>query len=127
MTTNWRRSSTCQGGGCVEVAGSSSCDSGACVEVALGGGLVRVRDSKNPSGPVLVYAADDFAVLVREATIRARPECVAMVGVGEPGGDLFAWVGRDDPWQPQMLLFTSAEIREFAAAYVERRGGGQRG
>lgn len=32
-----------------------------CVEVAhLGGGRVGVRDSKNPTGPTLVFASDDW-------------------------------------------------------------------
>ncbi|HWC84882.1 MAG TPA: DUF397 domain-containing protein [Pseudonocardiaceae bacterium] len=55
----WRKSSYSNGNGgeCVEVAWRKSTYSngngGACVEVALppGGGLIR--DSKNPSGPVL--------------------------------------------------------------------------
>ncbi|GAB2550832.1 DUF397 domain-containing protein [Nocardia heshunensis] len=44
---------------------SHSGSQGDCVEVAwLGGGAVGVRDSKNPTGPVLVFGAgqwDSFA------------------------------------------------------------------
>ncbi|WP_433731120.1 DUF397 domain-containing protein [Nocardia sp. CA-129566] len=36
--------------------------SGQCVEVAfLGGGRVGVRDSKNPSGPALVFTPGEWA------------------------------------------------------------------
>jgi hypothetical protein len=36
------------------------------VEVAAGGdGLVRVRDSKDPAGPVLAFAADEWAAFLR--------------------------------------------------------------
>ncbi|AVT33286.1 DUF397 domain-containing protein [Plantactinospora sp. BC1] len=38
---------------------------GACVEVAVGlPGAVGVRDSKDPSGPVLVFAADAWRAFV---------------------------------------------------------------
>lgn len=106
MTLNWRR--------------SSRCDSGCCVEVALGEGLVHVRDSKNPSGPVLVYAADDFAVLVREAIWQPRPQCVALLGGVDETDHLYAWVGKDAQWHVQVLLFAPDEIREFGQA--ARRG-----
>ena len=36
---------------------SRSGDLGACVEVALARGIVGVRDSKDPGGPVLVFPA----------------------------------------------------------------------
>ncbi len=35
---------------------SYSAQNGCCVEVATGAGLVDVRDSKNPRGPVLQFA-----------------------------------------------------------------------
>ena len=38
-----------------------SVNNGACVEVAdLPGGLVGVRDSKNPSGPVLSFSTSEW-------------------------------------------------------------------
>jgi hypothetical protein len=40
---------------------SHSHDNGACVEVALGSGWVAVRDSKDPSGPALVFHPSTFA------------------------------------------------------------------
>ena len=41
-----------------------------CIEVAEGvTGVVPVRDSKNPSGPVLVFPADAFASFV--ASVKA--------------------------------------------------------
>jgi len=36
---------------------------GRCVEVARGVGAVGVRDSKGPSGPVLAFAPDRWALL----------------------------------------------------------------
>jgi hypothetical protein len=45
----WRKSSYSgsNGGGCVEVAGNLS-------------GVVAVRDSKDPAGPVLAFTPDDW-------------------------------------------------------------------
>ncbi|MFF9690419.1 DUF397 domain-containing protein [Streptomyces sp. NPDC014623] len=49
----WRRSS------------HSNQDGGACIEVADGfAAVVPVRDSKNPRGPVLTFAQDDWTVFV---------------------------------------------------------------
>ncbi|MGI5218499.1 DUF397 domain-containing protein [Nocardia sp. CA-290969] len=43
-----------------------------CVEVAhLGGGMVGVRDSKNPSGPALVFAPAQWDAFLTETTARA--------------------------------------------------------
>lgn len=61
----FRKSTSCSGGACVEVAfeRSSFCGNGACVEVARPQGSVLVRDGKDPGGPVLTLDAegwDDF-------------------------------------------------------------------
>lgn len=48
----WRKSTYSNGGG------------GACVEVAHTPRVVAVRDSKNPTGPALVFAPATFAALV---------------------------------------------------------------
>ena len=57
MQPSWVKSSfSFSNGNCVEVAfqRSSRCQNGECAEVAhLRGGEVLVRDSKNPTGPVL--------------------------------------------------------------------------
>jgi hypothetical protein len=48
----------------------AACDGGSCVEVALLQ-LVAVRDSKNPSGPVLVFTMaewTDFTQGVKQGT-----------------------------------------------------------
>jgi Domain of unknown function (DUF397) len=37
---------------------------GDCVEVAFVDGVVGVRDSKNPTGPVLVFTGDEWAVFI---------------------------------------------------------------
>lgn len=65
MAVRWRKSSrsTDTGSNCVEVAqwrkSSRSDDTdGACVEVASTNPAVAVRDSKNPDGPKLVFAAE---------------------------------------------------------------------
>jgi hypothetical protein len=46
-------------------------NNGDCVEVALADGKVLVRDSKNPSGPVLEYPAE-----VWRNFVEARPAFV---------------------------------------------------
>lgn len=51
-TARWRKS-------------SRSSASNTCVEVAFVGPAVGLRDSKNPSGPVLVLPADCFTHLLR--------------------------------------------------------------
>jgi hypothetical protein len=50
---------------------------GHCVEVAAGGGVVRVRDSKDPAGPVLAFSPGQWAGFLRgisggEFPLRAR-------------------------------------------------------
>ncbi|WP_433228123.1 DUF397 domain-containing protein [Actinomadura formosensis] len=51
-TTTWRKSSHSAGTG------------GECVELASAPGIIAVRDSKNPDGPKLLIARDEFAALV---------------------------------------------------------------
>ncbi|MGY5071920.1 DUF397 domain-containing protein [Streptomyces griseus] len=62
-TATWRKSS------------HSNQDGGACVEVADGfTAVVPVRDSKNPSGPVLMFAAggwSSFVTAVRDGELSA--------------------------------------------------------
>ncbi|WP_406148129.1 DUF397 domain-containing protein [Streptomyces sp. NBC_01012] len=54
-TTSWRKSSYSDGGGTN------------CIEVADGfPGLVPVRDSKTPTGPVLVFPAHTWSAFVEE-------------------------------------------------------------
>ncbi|MGW4237102.1 DUF397 domain-containing protein [Streptomyces sp. NPDC004749] len=54
-TPRWFKSSySNNGGNCVEVAAN----------LAAGHGIVPVRDSKNPGGPVLDFPADAFASFV---------------------------------------------------------------
>lgn len=47
-------------------ASYSSSNGGACVEVALVGNTVAVRDSKNPDGPTLVFAPNDWKSFTAE-------------------------------------------------------------
>jgi len=52
MPLNWKKSSmSYSSGGCVEVAAESR-------------GLIRVRDSKNPKGPVLGFAPAEWDAFV---------------------------------------------------------------
>lgn len=63
----WKRSSYCSAGACVEVAWtrSSACAGGECVEVAgIEGGNVQVRDSKDRGGPVLRFSAAEWSAFV---------------------------------------------------------------
>jgi hypothetical protein len=50
----WRKSSYSNGSG------------GECVEVAHAEEPIRVRDSKDPAGPVLAFSAVEWAAFVRE-------------------------------------------------------------
>jgi hypothetical protein len=62
----WRKASrsASNGGQCVEVAAlwrkarRSADNGGHCVELSRRTGAIAVRDSKNPTGPVLVFAPD---------------------------------------------------------------------
>jgi hypothetical protein len=66
----WRRSSYCETGNCVEVdlewhKSSHSSESANCVEVAEAE-LVHVRDSKDPTGPVLRFGRPAWADFIAE-------------------------------------------------------------
>jgi putative methionine-R-sulfoxide reductase with GAF domain len=57
MTNGWK-SATCSGStNCVQVR----CGNGACVEARSAGAIVQVRDSKDPSGPILSFDADAWS------------------------------------------------------------------
>jgi hypothetical protein len=70
----WRKSRySNEEGTCVEVAAlqgaqwrksSHSDNEGTCIEVAAAGGIVAVRDSKDPQGPALTFAPAAFAAFV---------------------------------------------------------------
>jgi Domain of unknown function (DUF397) len=77
-------SATGGGGNCVEVAGvwlkssysggNSGGGGGNCVEIAAAGARRAVRDSKNPSGPALVFtgaAWDAFVASVKRGDLNA--------------------------------------------------------
>ncbi len=70
----WRKSSYSDASNtCVEVAfldtewrkSTFSSDSNTCVEVAVAGPAVGIRDSKNPTGPILALPVPALASLVR--------------------------------------------------------------
>lgn len=42
-----------------------NCDN--CVEVAFAGGAIAVRDSKNPTGPALIFTSDEWDAFVGDA------------------------------------------------------------
>lgn len=69
----FRKAEGCGDGTCVEVdldavlfVRADGCDSGTCVEIGACacGGEVLVRDSKNPTGPVLGFTRDEWKVFV---------------------------------------------------------------
>lgn len=69
LTENWRKSSlSFSHSNCVEVAyrkASASNPDGNCVEAGTGNcGMVHVRDSKDPSGPVLNFTRAEWDAFV---------------------------------------------------------------
>jgi hypothetical protein len=42
--------------------------SGQCVELARTGGVIGVRDSKEPNGPILVFAVEEFGAFLDGVT-----------------------------------------------------------
>lgn len=66
--TGWRKSSfSSASSNCVEVLWRKSTFSTAssnCVEVGFGPDVVAARDSKNPLGPVLVFAPDRWSAFL---------------------------------------------------------------
>ncbi|WP_442791428.1 DUF397 domain-containing protein [Micromonospora sp. NBC_01813] len=79
-TATWRKSSRSNDQGqCVEFAdatwrkSSRSNDQGDCVEVADGlGGVVGVRDSKDPAGPVLVISPANWSAFITATKASTR-------------------------------------------------------
>jgi hypothetical protein len=78
----WRKSSYSGSGGsnCVEVgavwrkSSYSGNGGGNCVEVARSlPGVVAVRDSKNPDGPVLTFSRDEWASFIARLQTPAGP------------------------------------------------------
>jgi hypothetical protein len=67
--SEWRKSSwSTSQSNCVEVAWRKSSWSGSesnCVEVAPSGALTAVRDSKNPTGPVLAFPVSSWVEFVQ--------------------------------------------------------------
>ena len=78
----WRKSSYSGSGGsnCVEVgtvwrkSSYSGNGGGDCVEVARSlPGVVAVRDSKNPDGPILTFSRDEWASFITRLRTIDRP------------------------------------------------------
>lgn len=63
----WHRASRCESGTCVEVEfhkSSYSGTNGACVEAAVCTCGVKVRDSKDPTGPVLNFTREEWSAFL---------------------------------------------------------------
>lgn len=89
MTATWAR--------------SSRCDAGACVLVAYHDGTIRVRSSRDPNHPPLVYDRDEWQVLV--AALSVDPD--SHPDLSRSGGD-WMWVKGGVTQR-----FTAAEIEAF--------------
>ena len=59
---------------CIVWQRSRACEANACVEVASVGGAVLVRDSKDPDGPVLRFARDEWLAFVEGIRLGDLPE-----------------------------------------------------
>jgi hypothetical protein len=90
---NWKRSSRCDGGQCVDVRAS---DAG-----------VQVRDGKNPDGPVLDITPTQWRFVLDWIRADEIP-----VGVAT-GPDSVFWNGLDGAGQPVSLEFTYEEWDAF--------------
>ena len=66
MSVEWLRSNRCDTGTCIEVAVNKAarCESGSCVEVGIDAGEVLIRDSKDPTGPVLRFTQAEWHAFV---------------------------------------------------------------
>lgn len=75
MSTNNRRPTheTDLSGACWHKSSYSS-GNGACVETATIGGIVAVRDSKGPGGPILQFRPDEWAAFLGCAAEEASPK-----------------------------------------------------
>ena len=91
----WRKASRSgeNGGDCVELAGlpdhdwrkgtQSGPNGGNCVEVAAVSGVIAVRDSKDPNGPVLLLTRDALRTAIRSAPTRTDRPPTEQPGSGE--------------------------------------------
>lgn len=72
---DWRKSSRCQTGECIEVAdwrkSTRSSHNGQCVEAGTGDAVVGVRDSTDRGGPALTFAPDAWRAFT--AALKALP------------------------------------------------------
>lgn len=60
IVNKWIKASFSYGNNCVEVWHSAPCSLGDCVQVATGPDEIKVRDSKNPDGPVLTFTRSEW-------------------------------------------------------------------
>lgn len=112
---NWKRSTFCANGGCVEVGWqrATACSSGGCVEVSHQDGVIVVRDSKNPKARRIEWSTDMWSssVLGRIAD-GYLPAYAVEVGVEKPSMLVLpAWQGGAVTWG--QLEFTAEEWRAF--------------
>lgn len=67
---DWRKSRRSQNTNCVEVGfeKSSRCDTNACIEVKRDT-QVHVRDSKDITGPVLIFDRESWRIFVKSMSV----------------------------------------------------------
>lgn len=123
--SEWKRSTSCTGGACVEVAyrRSSYCANGACVEVGWrtssysGGngcvevghelGRVLVRDSKSPGEPISFMPQTWMSTVLAPVMLGRLPAFV------EPAGDGYVWSGYSVDGEFLRLHFNAEEWSAF--------------
>jgi Domain of unknown function (DUF397) len=92
-TAQWRKSSYSDfQGQCVEVAALQGArwskssysmpEANQCIEVAAAGGIVAVRDSKDPQGPALAFAPAAFAAFVDAVRHASSDQALAAARAG---------------------------------------------
>lgn len=92
----------------------TKCSDGFCVVVERDGDRWYVHDSKDPTGPRLVYTTDEFVRICHQTIVNTtrQPDCVVTVR------DTHVWVGFTADGEDARLRFTRGEMAAFRAGVL---------